>query len=143
MRKAREQLLKVFYSKLGLEDHLKRVINRSMMISDFEKAWAIMLDTYKVTDNGHLKVMFASRSEWVPAYFRDTFFAEMSTTQRSESMNAMLKLWLNSNTSIYQFVIRIENMIEGIWNKESDEDIKTMNETRCLWSCYQIEHDAL
>jgi hypothetical protein len=34
-------------------------------------------------------------------------------------------------------------MIERIWNKESDEDIKTMNEALPLWSCYQIEYDAL
>jgi hypothetical protein len=34
-------------------------------------------------------------------------------------------------------------MIERIWNKESDEGIKTMNEALRLWSFYQIEYDAL
>ncbi|XP_078170914.1 protein FAR1-RELATED SEQUENCE 9-like [Carex rostrata] len=57
-------------------------------------------------------------------------------------MNAILKLWVNSHTSIYQFVIHIENMVEGIWHKESDEDIKTMNEVPRLWSKYQIEQEA-
>jgi MULE transposase domain/FAR1 DNA-binding domain/SWIM zinc finger len=143
MRKAREQLLKVYNSKPSFEDHLKRVINRSLTVIEFEQCWATMLETHKVKDNNHLKVMFRSRAEWVPAYFRDTFFAEMSTTQRSESMNAILKLWLHSHTSIYQFVMKIENVIEGIWHRESDEDIKTMNETPRLWSKYHIEHEAL
>ena len=101
-----------------------------------------MLDMYDVNNNIHLKVMYAKRAEWVPAYFRGTFFAEMSTTQRSESMNAILKLWINNHTSIYQFVRKIESMVEGIWHRESDEDIKTMNEMSCLWSRYQIEQEA-
>jgi MULE transposase domain len=36
MRKAREQLLKVYNSKPNFEDHLKKVINRSLTITDFE-----------------------------------------------------------------------------------------------------------
>jgi hypothetical protein len=58
-------------------------------------------------------------------------------------MNAILKLWLNSHTFIYQFVKKIKNMMEGIWHRESDEDIKTMNETPSLWSFNWIEHEAL
>jgi MULE transposase domain/SWIM zinc finger len=143
MRKVREQLLKVYSSKPNFEDHLKKVINRSLTITDFEQGWAAMLEAHKMKDNNHLKVMFHSRTEWVLVYFRDTFFADMSTTQRSESMNAILKLWLNSHTSIYQFVMKIENVIEGIRHRESDDDIKTMNETPRLWSNYQIEHEAL
>jgi hypothetical protein len=39
--------------------------------------------------------------------------------------------------------MKIENVIEGLWHRESDEDIKTMNETLCLWSKYQIGHETL
>jgi hypothetical protein len=96
------------------------------------------LETCKVKDNNNLKVIFHTRVEYVPAFFR-----KMPTIQRNESMNAILKLWLHNYTSIYQCVMKIENVIEGLWHRESDEDIKTMNETLCLWSKYQIGHETL
>jgi hypothetical protein len=70
------------------------------------------------------------------------FFADMSTTQKSKRMNAMLKLWLDNHTSIYNFVIKIESMVHEIWDRENDEDMKTLNETSRLWSKYQIERDT-
>jgi hypothetical protein len=33
-------------------------------------------------------------------------------------------------------------MIEGIWHRESDEDLKTMNETPQLSSLYHMEVEA-
>jgi hypothetical protein len=104
------------------------VINRSITVQEFEKNWLNLVDKYKLSENDHMITMFNNRSQWVPAYFRDFFFADMSTTQRSESMNAMFKLWVNNHTSIYHFVLQVEKIIEGIWQRESDEDFKTMNE---------------
>jgi hypothetical protein len=48
--KNKRKTLESVLLKIGLEDYLKRVINESMLLSDFEKAWTNMLDTYKVTD---------------------------------------------------------------------------------------------
>jgi SWIM zinc finger len=57
-------------------------------------------------------------------------------------MNALLKLWVDNHKSIYQFVMQIEKLIEGIWQRESDEDLKTMNETPHTYSYYQFENEA-
>lgn len=53
-----------------------------------------LMNEYKLHELNHLKVLFSTRSQWVPAYFRGHFFADMSTTQRSESMNALFKIWV-------------------------------------------------
>ncbi|KAJ3688749.1 hypothetical protein LUZ61_017913 [Rhynchospora tenuis] len=121
MRKARDHLGILYSTKLGFEEELKRVINRSRTVADFERGWATMLQSHKLSNNRHLKVMYAKRAEWVPSYFRDFFFADMSTTQRSESANAKLKIWTNNHTSMYQLVLHVEKMVEGIWQNESDE----------------------
>lgn len=128
MRKARENLGPNYDPKNGWGKKLGEVINRSLSITEFEDRWKALLDEYKLHELNHLKVMFSTRSQWVPAYFRGHFFADMSTTQRSESMNALFKIWVKNHTSIYQFVMRIEKMIEGIWQRESDEDFKSVNE---------------
>ncbi|KAJ4799444.1 FAR1-related sequence 5 [Rhynchospora pubera] len=142
MRKAREHLGILYNSKKGFEDDLKRVINRSMTVSDFEEGWRHMLKKHKLGNNRHLKNMYEKRSEWVPAYFRGTFFADMSTTQRSESANSSLKIWTNNHKSMYQLVLNVEKIVDNIWEKESDEDIASMNVVPKLTSFHRIEKDA-
>ncbi|KAJ4773395.1 FAR1-related sequence 5 [Rhynchospora pubera] len=142
MRKAKENLSTLYRLKPMFQTELELVINCSKTLADFESSWAAMIEKFNLKDNNHLNLMYDKRSEWVPAYFRGIFFAEMSTNQRSESSNALLKLWVNSHTSIYKFVLKIEGMIETIWQHEVDEDIKSINETPSLWSRYQLEFDA-
>ncbi|KAJ4810197.1 FAR1-related sequence 5 [Rhynchospora pubera] len=142
MRKASDHLGAIYSIKPGFEDELKRVINRSMTVSEFEKGWRDMLRNYDLGNNRHLKVMYEKRSEWVPAYFRGVFFADMSTTHISESANSTLKLWTNDHSSMYQFVLQVEKTVGGIWANESDEDIANMKAVPELSSFHLIEKDA-
>jgi hypothetical protein len=57
-------------------------------------------------------------------------------------MNSLLKLWVDNHKSIYQFVMQIDKLIEGIWHREVEDDIKNINEIPQLWSHYQIEVEA-
>ncbi|KAJ4763552.1 Protein FAR1-RELATED SEQUENCE 5 [Rhynchospora pubera] len=142
MRKAKEKLASLYGLLPTFKTEMELVINYSLTVSDFETRWVTMIEKHKLKDNKHLSNMYEKRSEWVPAYFRDVFFADMSTTQRSESMNALLKMWLTSHTSIYKFVMKIDGMIESIWQSESDEDLISMDKEPHLWSMYDIEDHA-
>ncbi|KAJ4778775.1 FAR1-related sequence 5 [Rhynchospora pubera] len=142
MRKAKEKLASLYGLKPTFKTEMELVINYSSTVSDFETRWMAMIEKHKLKDNKHLNNMYEKRSEWVPAYFRDVFFADMSTTQRSESMNALLKMWLTSHSSIYKFVMKIDGMIESIWQSESDEDLISMDKEPHLWSMYDMEDHA-
>ncbi|KAJ1688498.1 hypothetical protein LUZ63_019888 [Rhynchospora breviuscula] len=142
MRKAREHLGALYGTKEGFEQELKRVINRSMTISEFKEGWAAMLGKHGLRKNRHLKYMYSQRSEWVPAYFRDSFFANMSTSQRSESANNTIKSWSRHHNSMYQLVLHMEKIVEGRWQTESDLDIASMNAVPRLSTLFKIEKDA-
>ncbi|KAJ4799575.1 Protein FAR1-RELATED SEQUENCE 5 [Rhynchospora pubera] len=142
MKKAREHLGVLYNKKKDFEDDLKRIINRSLTVRDFKEGWRSMLKKHKLRNNRHLQNMYEKRSEWVPAYFRGTFFADMSTTQRSESANSSLKIWTNNHKSMYQLVLSVEKIVDNIWKKESDEDITSMNAVPKLSSFHRIEKDA-
>ncbi|KAJ3674498.1 hypothetical protein LUZ60_005114 [Juncus effusus] len=101
-----------------------------------------MVSRYNLKNNSHLQLMFNTRSRWIPAYFRDNFFANMSTSQRSESMNSLLKNWVDSHTSIYKFVVQFDKMLQSVYARESEEDFRTLNEEASLWSPYPIEKEA-
>jgi len=69
-----------------------------------------------------LKGIFDERNHWVPAYVRDTFWAGMSTTQRSESMNSYFDGYVNSKTSLKQFVELYGNALRDKVEKENKAD---------------------
>lgn len=57
-------------------------------LEEFETCWDELLDTYDVRDNAWLKSFYAERDHWVPVFLKEYFWARMSSTQCSESMNA-------------------------------------------------------
>jgi MULE transposase domain/FAR1 DNA-binding domain/SWIM zinc finger len=142
MRKARDKLGILYSQKKGFEENLQACINLSLTIDEFENQWKEMLKNHNLQDNDHLDLMYRTRERWVPAYFRDTFFVEMSTSQRSESANAILKLWTDSHTSIYKFVMQFTKMVEGIFSKEDEEYFRSCTEQPQLWSFDPIEVEA-
>ncbi|KAL4337838.1 hypothetical protein AHAS_Ahas12G0150200 [Arachis hypogaea] len=55
--------------------------------------------------------MFANRHMWVPVFFKDEFWAGMRSTQRSESMHSVFDKYLNSKSSLLQFVRQYQNYV--------------------------------
>ncbi|XP_078158070.1 protein FAR1-RELATED SEQUENCE 5-like [Carex rostrata] len=142
MIKAKEQLGVIYGVVNGFKDEFSDLITYSWSIEDFEANWIAFVKKYKMEGNKHLKVMFDKRAEWAPAYFRETFCAGMSTTQRSESINVVTKIWMDSNTSLYDFATKFEKMVQGVYERESDEDIRTLNEIPQLSTTDPIEAEA-
>ncbi|KHN31358.1 Protein FAR1-RELATED SEQUENCE 11 [Glycine soja] len=62
------------------------------------------------------------RNYWALAYLRDHFFGGMTTTGRSESINAFIKRFINSHTSLSDFTKQVDVAIDDIKQKE-DHDI--------------------
>ena len=52
----------------------------------------------------------------------------MSTTQRSESMNAFFDGYVNSKTALKQFVEQYSNALKSKVQKEVEEDAKCLSQ---------------
>ncbi|OAY65561.1 Protein FAR1-RELATED SEQUENCE 5 [Ananas comosus] len=100
------------------------VTEKNRLLLEFEMRWIGMLQKFDLYDNKHLQLMWNNRHQWVPVYFRDTFFAAMCTSQRSESINTVTKIWVDNHTSIYKFVLQIEKVVETRYDKEDEKDYK-------------------
>ena len=75
-------------------------------------AWSEMLEKHGLTENKWLKNLFELREKWARVYGRQTFTADMMSTQRSESMNNILKNYLKSGYNLLRFFKHYERVLD-------------------------------
>ncbi|XP_028058285.1 protein FAR1-RELATED SEQUENCE 5-like [Camellia sinensis] len=76
---------------------LSNAVYDSFTKDEFQEYWEAMIENFNLNDNEWLRVLYHERHRWIPAYVKDIFWAGMSTTQRSESMNAFFDGYVNSS----------------------------------------------
>lgn len=103
-KKFGEKLSHVFFKKSKFKRTVKEVTLFTYTIEDFENKWQSMLVDFHLTGNEWLGDWYIIREKWISVYNRGTFFAGMNTTQRSESINSFFDHYVNSRTSLREFV---------------------------------------
>ncbi|XP_010675536.2 protein FAR1-RELATED SEQUENCE 5-like [Beta vulgaris subsp. vulgaris] len=79
---------------------LKNTLHDSLTIAEFENAWHEWIHTFSLEEYKWCQEMYDKRERWVPVYFKNEFWAGMSSTQRSEGMNFFFKGFVNINTTL-------------------------------------------
>lgn len=74
---------------------------------EFEHHWPKVVAKYNLQSNKHVKGLYEIKSYWALAYLRDYFFGGMTTTGRSESINAFIKRFINSHTTLSDFTKQV------------------------------------
>ncbi|XP_058223590.1 protein FAR1-RELATED SEQUENCE 5-like isoform X4 [Rhododendron vialii] len=125
-------ILKKVPEKLGKYDAYKSispslhsVVYDSLTKDEFEDAWEAFIKKYELQDNEWLHGLYLEKNRWVPAFVKDVFWAGMSSTQRSESMNSYFDDYINSKTTLKQFVEQYENALARKVDNEKNEDTKS------------------
>lgn len=78
---------------------------------EFEVQWSHLIAKYNMHTNKHVIGLDGIKHFWVPAYLLDHFFGGMTTTERSESINAFIKRFIGSHSNLSQFVKQVSNLI--------------------------------
>ncbi|XP_074355907.1 protein FAR1-RELATED SEQUENCE 5-like [Apium graveolens] len=125
-------------------------------IEQSEECWSVLCEKYKphyeepLTDSQKnimkswkwIVNMYVKRHHWVKAYLKDTFFAGMKSSQRSESMNSFFDGYVNSNTLLSDFVDQYEKAIASRRDTEEKEDLISMTTTPDLTNMHSLEAHA-
>ena len=98
-----------------------------------------MVNQFDLHENDWLSGLFENRSRWVPCFLKTTFRAGMSTTQRSESINAFFDGYVHSKTSLKQFVEQYERALRCKVEKEFQADFKSFSQMVPCATKYAIE----
>ncbi|CAN6334678.1 unnamed protein product [Urochloa humidicola] len=102
-----------------------KIINDMLTVDEFERAWAYMLDRFDLKENEYLSNLYDKKEQWAKAYFRDSFCARMSSTQRSESANHMLKKYVPRNCSMNRFIEQFNKLLFDRNNAEDTAEFQT------------------
>lgn len=124
MRKIAEKL-KGYAEYKGIKNAMKYVVYDSLLVDEFVVGWTKFIDKYGLGDNVWLSTIFKQREKWVPCYLKRDFWAGMSTTQRSESMNAFFDGYITASTSLSQFVRQYDNALQDKAEKEYEADFRS------------------
>ncbi|KAG5625748.1 hypothetical protein H5410_010966 [Solanum commersonii] len=66
-----------------------------------------MVNSFGLHTNRHIASLFALRSLWTLPYLRSHFFAGMTTTGHSKSINAFIQRFLSAQSRLAHFVEQV------------------------------------
>ncbi|KAL4325710.1 hypothetical protein GQ457_11G022740 [Hibiscus cannabinus] len=109
---------------------------------EFEYNWSLMVAKYKLEDNKHIQGLYNIRYFWAPTYLRNIFFGGMITTGRSESINAFIKKFVSSHTSLTDFVKQVDFGVEEISQGRTHTNMITALRVTSLKTKSPLEEQA-
>ncbi|XP_027062786.2 protein FAR1-RELATED SEQUENCE 5-like [Coffea arabica] len=110
---------------------------------DFVAEWNRMLEKYDLQNNDWLKRLFGIKEKWALVYGRQYFCADMTTTQRSESMNSVLKRYVNYKHNFLESFNHFQRLLEDRRYEELKADFRANISFLALqYPCELLKHAA-
>ena len=78
---------------------------------EFEGQWTQVMEKYDMLTNKHVIGLYQIKHFLVPCYLRGHFFGGMTTTGRSESINAFVKRFVSSHINLIQLVKQVSQYL--------------------------------
>jgi hypothetical protein len=123
----------------AIKSALRSCVYDSQTCDEFDTSWQSLVECYKLEDNAWLHSLYSERTFWVPTYLKGVFWAGMTTTQRSESMNAFFDGYVHSSTTLKEFVDQYDNALRKKVENESVADFHSFNVTLSCVSRFSFE----
>jgi hypothetical protein len=110
------------------------IIHHPLTPREFECASEMMLEEFNLHEDMTLRKLYEIWKEWIPAFFKNDFCGVMVSTQRSESMNILVKKsHVDANTPLHEFAKQMMKMLHSRKMKESKEALMS----KVYRVCYQ------
>ncbi|XP_020096230.1 protein FAR1-RELATED SEQUENCE 5-like isoform X2 [Ananas comosus] len=142
LSRSKQKLAHVYSAHPTLRAELERCVIESETIQSFETTWASIIDEYDLRKNTWLQALFNIRQKWIPLYLKDTFFAEVSPTQKLETMNDFYKKHFNTKTSLKIFLTQFDLAMASRYEDEANADFDMLCSRPTLKTASLIEKQA-
>jgi len=102
----------------------KRCVNEDRSEDIFNEKWNKLLLDYNLEDNEWMANLYTLRHKWA-AIYRDSFTADMNSTQRSEGMNNVFKKRFRRKLGLSELLAECEKVSASLRENELDADFKS------------------
>ncbi|KAL6591476.1 hypothetical protein ACP70R_049979 [Stipagrostis hirtigluma subsp. patula] len=142
LKNAKEKLGYVYSKYGGFKNEFNALVTDVICQKEFETEWGRLVKKYKLEENTFMKRLFKKRAMWAKPYFMDVFCAGMTSTQRSESANHMLKSFIQRSSPMHMFVRKFNEFQYDRKDQECKENHVTKQKRRKLRVGVPIERHA-
>ncbi|KAG8371072.1 hypothetical protein BUALT_Bualt13G0048900 [Buddleja alternifolia] len=140
LRDGQERMSRVCLAHPNFQVELYNCINTTETIEEFESFWMSIVDKYDLKRNDWLQSIYDARRQWVPVYFRDSFFANIFPTLGFES--SFFDGYVNQQTTLPMFFRQYERALENSFGREIEADFDTICTTPVLRTPSPMEKQA-
>ncbi|KAG0519311.1 hypothetical protein BDA96_09G253100 [Sorghum bicolor] len=103
------------------ESRHRWLITEEISAIAFERRWGELLKEFKLESNKFMSRAYKFRGMWAKPYFMNIFCAGMTSTQRSESANHMLKRFIQRSAPMHVFVSKFRDF-QFARNQEEEKE---------------------
>uniref|UniRef100_A0A1D1XW62 Protein FAR1-RELATED SEQUENCE n=1 Tax=Anthurium amnicola TaxID=1678845 RepID=A0A1D1XW62_9ARAE len=121
---ALKNLAHVFSDSEEFIDDFSKCIYDFEMEAEFLDGWNAMLEKYGLLENTWLQQKFNEREMWASVYGKNTFCADMISTQRGENLSKELEAYLHPAKDILNFFELFERLLADRCNRELEENVR-------------------
>ncbi|KAM3373116.1 hypothetical protein ACQJBY_019833 [Aegilops geniculata] len=125
LKKAKESMGLLWSKKSDFKSEFHKLVHHMVTEQEFEDGWSAMLDKYSLRKHPYLTQIYEVRHKWAKPYFRGVFCAKMTSTQRSESANHMLKSYVPPGCPMHLFIKQYEKLQFDRDSEESFQEKRT------------------
>ncbi|XP_012066286.1 protein FAR1-RELATED SEQUENCE 3 isoform X2 [Jatropha curcas] len=140
LREGQEKLAHVCHAHPNFQVELYNCINLTETIEEFDSSWSSILDKYDLSGHDWLQLLYNARAQWVPVYFRDSFFAAISPNQGFDG--SFFDGYVNQQTTLPLFFRQYERALENCFERELEADFDTICTTPVLRTPSPMEKQA-
>lgn len=137
-----EKLSSLYTNYPEFKTDFNACVYKSLTPTEFEGRWEELVENYDLQNHDWLNEMYAIRGQWIGAYTRQHFSAGMTTTSRSESMNAFFDEYVRASTGLKEFIENSQKALESQYLREVKADYETEEWDRKLVLHSPLEIDA-
>ncbi|XP_021847254.2 protein FAR1-RELATED SEQUENCE 6 [Spinacia oleracea] len=110
-----------------IDKYFQVVVHDTLTIEEFDDAWKSMVTKFGLQSDKWINETYRIRASWAPGYWRSSFWAGMSSSQRSEGMNRFFKTYVGLNTCLIQFMKQFEAALRGKVEEEKKLHLDSQN----------------
>ncbi|RDX60795.1 Protein FAR1-RELATED SEQUENCE 3, partial [Mucuna pruriens] len=140
LREGQEKLAYVCNMHPNFQIELYNCINLTETVEEFDSSWNSIITKYDLSRNDWLQSLYSARAQWVPAYFRDSFFAVISLNEGFDG--SFFYGFVNQQTTLPMFFRQYEGALERWFEKELESDYETICTTPVLKTPSPMEKQA-